>query len=553
MALRLGINRFGRLVTRAVFGDKDGPKVIATDDPSKRVLDLARHILTVNSNYTTTKNMKVFQKTHQEGQKVLEEAINRISPYFNQANDDRKRIVKLASPEELAAIIDFETKKEPISGEQLMAEVDKVLEYSVMTQHKRFHNQLFSQSTPEGLAGELLSGVSNASMYTYEVAPVFLVMENRMLKRFREYIGWENGDGILTPGGSLSNFYGMSIARHRRWPESKKQGSYACGPVAIFVSRAGHYSIKKAAFFMGFGTDSVYECDFDENYGICQKSLRENIKKAKAEGRTPFMLVATIGTTVFGSFDNMEMLGALAKEENMWLHMDACLGANMLVSEKHKHLVKGSHLADSSSWNPHKALGVPQQCAMFITKHENLLSQAHSTRAAYLFQPDKLYAEMDTGDKSIQCGRKMDILKIWMTFKIQGESGIADRVDRMQDLANYLREQIVKRGETDGSFKLVSPGYMFNTTFWVIPPSARGPNAPPYNSKEWREKVHNAAIVAKERMQEHGTCMIGFQSVPIVGDESPPNFFRFALANPHLKNSDMDYILDMITEYVSDL
>ena len=204
MVLRLGINSFGRLVARTIFGKQDGPKVVAIKDPSNRVLDLARHILRINSNDTITKNMKVFEKTHQEGQKVLEGAINRIWPYFNQANDDRQRVVKLASPEELTALIDFETKKEPISGEQLMAEVDKVLEYSVMTQHKRFHNQLFSQSTPEGLAGELLSGVSNASMYTYEVAPVFLVMERIMLKRFREYIGWENGDGILTPGGSLA-------------------------------------------------------------------------------------------------------------------------------------------------------------------------------------------------------------------------------------------------------------------------------------------------------------------------------------------------------------
>jgi len=105
-----------------------------------------------------------------------------------------------------------------------MAEVDKILEYSVMTQHKRFYNQLYGQSTPEGLAGELLSGLSNASMYTYEVAPAFLLMENRMLKRFRAYIGWENGDGILTPGGSISNFYGISIAKQHRWPESKKKG-----------------------------------------------------------------------------------------------------------------------------------------------------------------------------------------------------------------------------------------------------------------------------------------------------------------------------------------
>jgi len=160
---------------------------------------------------------------------------------------------------------------------------------------------------------------------------------------------------------------------------------------------------------------------------------------------------------------------------------------------------------------------------------------------------------MDTGDKTVQCGRKVDILKIWMNFKIQGEDGIAERIDRMQDLAKYLREQIVERGENDGSFKLVAPGYMMNTCFWVIPPSCRGPNAPSYNSIEWRSKVNDAAVIIKERMQEKGSLMIGFLSVPIVGDEQPPNFFRWTLANPYLSKMDMDFILDEIIELAKDL
>lgn len=307
--------------------------------------------------------MDTFERNHEEGQKVLDQALRKIQPYFSQINKDESKVIKLASPDELSKIIDYDTRPEPIRSEQLMAEVDKLIEYSVMTQHKRFYNQLFGQCNPEGLAGELLAGTLNASMYTYEVAPAFLLMENKMLKRFRQYIGWETGDGIMTPGGSISNFHAFSIAKHQRFPETKEKGLYACGPLAIFMNRAGHYSIKKAAFFMGFGTDSIYECDFDENYAICEKSLREQIQKAKDDGRTPFMIVATIGTTVFGSFDSCEMCSKVCKEENMWLHLDACLGNNMLVTPKHRHLVKGSHLADSSSWNPHKALGVPQQCS----------------------------------------------------------------------------------------------------------------------------------------------------------------------------------------------
>jgi len=394
-----------------------------------------------------------------------------------------------------------------------------------------------------------MAGVTNGSMYTFEVAPVFSVMENLMMKRFREYVGWENGegDGILTPGGSISNMYALNVARYHRWPETKDEGMAACGKLAIFLNKSAHYSIKKGAFFLGFGANSLYHVEFDENCRMKESSLREQVQKAKADGRTPFMVVATEGTTVFGAFDDIEMSSAVCKEENMWLHLDACLGGSMLASDEHKSLLKGSHLADSCSISLHKGFGVPQQCATFLTKYPEVLSEAHSANAAYLFQKDKLNREYDIGDKSIQCGRKNDILKIWLTFKIQGENGIAERINRMHALGRYLRDEIVRRGETEGSLKLVVEPQMMNTCFWAIPPSCRGEGAPEENSPEWREKVHNAAIKIKEGMQEKGSLMIGFQSIPIPGDECPPNFFRFVLSNPYMTTKDMDFILDEIT------
>ena len=44
-----------------------------------------------------------------------------------------------------------------------------------------------------------------------------------------------------------------------------------------------------------------------------------------------------------------------------------------------------------------------------------LLGEAHSTCAQYLFQQDKIYdVSYDKGDKSLQCGRKMDAFKLWV-------------------------------------------------------------------------------------------------------------------------------------------
>lgn len=76
--------------------------------------------------------------------------------------------------------------------------------------------------------------------------------------------------------------------------------------------------------------------------------------------------------------------------------------------------------ADSVAWNPHKMLGAPLQCASFLTRHgTDLLKACNSASASYLFQQDKFYdVSFDTGDKSFQCGRKVDAFKLWLMWKV---------------------------------------------------------------------------------------------------------------------------------------
>jgi len=50
------------------------------------------------------------------------------------------------------------------------------------------------------MAGEWLTATANTNMFTYEIAPVFILMENVVLTKMREIIGWKNGDSIFAPG-----------------------------------------------------------------------------------------------------------------------------------------------------------------------------------------------------------------------------------------------------------------------------------------------------------------------------------------------------------------
>lgn len=66
--------------------------------------------------------------------------------------------------------------------------------------HPRFFNQLSCGLDIISMAGEWLTATANTNMFTYEIAPVFILMENVVLTKMREIIGWKDGDSIFAPG-----------------------------------------------------------------------------------------------------------------------------------------------------------------------------------------------------------------------------------------------------------------------------------------------------------------------------------------------------------------
>eukprot|EP00656_Telonema_subtile_P021157 TRINITY_DN22195_c0_g1_i1.p1 TRINITY_DN22195_c0_g1~~TRINITY_DN22195_c0_g1_i1.p1 ORF type:complete len:427 (+),score=143.68 TRINITY_DN22195_c0_g1_i1:300-1580(+) len=419
------------------------------------------------------------------------------------------------------------------------------MDYSVKTSHPHFFNQLFAETEPAAIGGELLTAVANTSMYTYEVAPVFAVMEDLVLARMRASLGWTQGDGIFCPGGSISNMYGVNLARHHFCPEIKTKGNAAAGQLVGFYSAQAHYSIRKGFSFLGLGSENLIVVPCDEHGRMVVDELDKAIAKAKEEGKKPFYINTTAATTVLGAYDDYEAIADVAEKHGCWMHIDGAWGASVILSNTHKTLMKGCERANSVSWNPHKMMGIPLQCSAFLVQTPDVLMQAHCANAAYLFQKDKLNAHLDTGDKAVQCGRKVDVLKLWMAWKFLGDTGFEARIDHAFNTAAALRANILAR---PASFRLVaSPeSVCTNVCFWFLPPSVRGEGAPAEGSDEWRKKVHAAPVVVKQKAQEQGAFMVGFQSIVLANDPSPPNFFRMISIGPNVHPEDMIWLLDQI-------
>lgn len=176
------------------------------------------------------------------------------------------------------------------------------------------------------MAGEWLTATANTNMFTYEIAPVFILMENVVLSKMREIIGWSGGDSILAPGGSISNLYAFLAARHRMFPDYKEHGSRALpGDLVMFTSDQSHYSVKSCASVGGLGTENCVQVPSDETGHMITSELERLILERKARGQIPFFVNATAGTTVLGAFDPLNEIADICQKYNCWFHVDVSI------------------------------------------------------------------------------------------------------------------------------------------------------------------------------------------------------------------------------------
>ncbi|CAI9734944.1 glutamate decarboxylase 1-like [Octopus vulgaris] len=371
--------------------------------------------------------------------------------------------------------------------------------------------------------------------FTYEVAPVFTLMEAVVLERMRHIVGWKDGDGIFSPGGAISNLYGVLTARHYACPDIKQKGLLGKKQLVLFTSEQSHFSILRAASILGIGTDNLVKISCDHRGKMKVAELEEKIIAAKIGGKLPFFVNATCGTTILGAFDPVNDIADVCERHKVWLHVDGAWGGSVLMSKKHRHLLNGIERANSLTWNPHKLLGVPLQCSAFLLREKGIMQQSNEMHADYLFQKDKNYEVIyDTGDKTIQCGRHNDIFKFWLMWRAKGEKGFEAHINRMFELGNYLRELIRKR---EGFKFVLEKGECTNVCFWYVPLRIREMD----DDERKKSELHQATRCIKAMMMENGSLMVGYQPL---GEH--PNFFRVVISNAAVMEKDLDFLVEEI-------
>ncbi|XP_009955987.1 PREDICTED: acidic amino acid decarboxylase GADL1-like [Leptosomus discolor] len=171
------------------------------------------------------------------GEKFVEEACRIImEEVIQKADDVTEKVCEWRAPETLKQILDLEMKDTGESHQKLLQLCRDVIQYSVKTSHPRFFNQLYAGIDYYSLVARFITEALNPSVYTYEVSPVFLLVEEAVVKKMIEFVGWEEGDGIFNPGGSVSNMYAINLARYKFCPEIKEKGLSGLPRLVLFTS-----------------------------------------------------------------------------------------------------------------------------------------------------------------------------------------------------------------------------------------------------------------------------------------------------------------------------
>lgn len=348
---------------------------------------------------------------------------------------------------------------------------DLVLDQSVVVADPACLGHLHCPPLIPGIAAELMIAGTNQSMDSWDQAPAATYLEQHIIEWLGDLVGLgDDADGIFTSGGTQSNFMALLLARNlvgqRLGWQVRRHGLPAeARALRILCSDVAHFSVQQSTMILGLGEDAIVTVPTDAARRMDPAALATTVARLKADGLNPFCVVATAGTTDFGSIDPIAAIADVCATEELWLHVDAAFGGALLLSDRHRHLLDGIGRANSVTIDFHKLFYQPISCATFLVRRAADFDAIH-LRADYLNPEENVEAGvLDLVGKSIQTTRRFDGLKPFLTMQALGRRHLAAMIDATIDLAARTAALI----EADPELELAAPPTINALVFRFVP------------------------------------------------------------------------------------
>ncbi|MBY4575803.1 aspartate aminotransferase family protein [Gordonia paraffinivorans] len=401
-----------------------------------------------------------------------------------------------------------------------------VAEYGLDLTHPLTAAHLQPAPLSVAVAADALASATNASLDTYDSGPATLALETWTVQSLARMAGFgPQSGGVFSPGGSISNLLALMIARDhtasRLGVDVRHDGVAALRRPVVFCSRVAHFSVHRACAALGLGESAVIGVEVDSHHRMVPEALESAIREAGDV--TPLAIVATAGTTDFGTIDPLPEIADIAEHHEIWLHVDAAYGFGSLFSDRLCGLLTGIDRADSVTLDLHKVGWQPAAASLMLLADAGRFASLNRS-VAYLNPDDDVEAGFSgLLGQTLQTTRRPDVLKVATTLMAYGRRTLGEMLEKCNDLALYAEQRIA----TELQLELVAPVTLTTVVF--------------------RYRCADLDVVNGElrrRLISEGKALIGRTQVRIPGEDEPQTCLKLTLLNPDATQSDIDALFD---------
>jgi len=311
---------------------------------------------------------------------------------------------------------------------------DRVIPTSFCTAGPGYLAYIPGGGIPAAAVADLIADATNRYVGVWAAAPGLAQIEADVVSWFAEIVGYPAAArGVLTSGGSISNFSAIVTARREKLPPDFLSGT-------IYVSDQTHHSLAKAAMLAGFPPDNVRAIPTDERFRIRLDALAERVAADRAAGNAPFLVVGNAGTTNTGAVDDLRAIAEFARRERLWFHVDAAYGGFFALTAEGRATLAGIELSDSVILDPHKGLFLPYGTGCLLVRDGGALKRAHALTAEYLPEMREEEEFVDFCQISPELSRDWRGLRVWLPVRLSGIAPFRANLEEKRTLARVAAD-----------------------------------------------------------------------------------------------------------------
>lgn len=314
----------------------------------------------------------------------------------------------------------------------------KVLPHSLSISNPMYMGLVNSSPLPgAALMDCLVSALDNNAGASHQ-GPAADACEAEVIRSFSELLGLDaKMTGQFVPGGTYANLHGLLLARTQC---ADKTGA-GYGEMTLYYSEACHFSIVRAAQVIGLTPDQLKPVPTIGRGAMDTDALVTMITEDKTVGLTPCAVVCNLGSTGTGALDPLDQFVDICKQQDLWLHVDACIGGPILLMDEFSGYRDALSQADSFSVDLHKWFYMPLTASLVMTRHPDIEADCFQLEASYIPQ-----GQPEPYQRGLSTSRRSTGLTTWLAIHAYGWQTIESAVRRNIRLTRLLEERLSEAG-----------------------------------------------------------------------------------------------------------